>query len=64
MSASSQVVASPSLSGSKRWLKIIALAVVLLIAAAFVAKNVFYYYLHYSEAGFTSAAPHFWRVRG
>lgn len=64
MSSSAQVAAPPSSSSFNRWPKILALSVVLLIALAFVAKYVFYYYLHYSEAGFVSSAPHFWRLRG
>jgi uncharacterized membrane protein len=38
-----------------------------LVAAAFVAKYVFHYYLHYNEAAFTdrvSGAANYWQMRG
>lgn len=64
MSSSSQAAAPHSSSSAKRWPKVIALTILLFVAVAFVAKYVFYYYLHYDEAGFTASEPHFWRERG
>ena len=62
---SSTVVASPS--PLSHWPKVLALATVLLIAAAFVLRYVFRYYLHYNEAAFTDplqGAANYWRMRG
>jgi len=67
MSSSAQVAAPPSSSRSNRWLKILALAAVLLIAVSFVLRFVFRYYLHYNEAAFTDpllGAANYWRMRG
>jgi uncharacterized membrane protein len=64
MSSPAQAATPQSSFGSDRWPKALALTIMLLFALAFVAKYVFYYYLHYSEAGFTAEEPHFWRERG
>jgi uncharacterized membrane protein len=67
MSSSAQVAAPPSSSSSNRWLKILALSAVLLIAVSFVLRFVFRYYLHYNEAAFTDplrGAANYWRMRG
>lgn len=64
MSSSVQSIAPPSSSISRRWLKGLALGIVLLVGIAFVLKYVFHYYLHYSEAGFTAAGTsNYWRMR-
>ena len=67
MSSSSQTIAPPSSSSLNRWLKALALAIVLLIAFGFVLRYVFHYYLHYNEATFTDpviGAANYWRMRG
>lgn len=66
MSSSAQVVAPSSPPSSRRMVKITALAAVLLAAAAFVARYPFYYYLHFSQTGFTDphhGAPNYWVMR-
>lgn len=66
MSSSAQTI-SPTSSGANRWPKLVALAVVLLIAGGFVLKYVFHYYLNYSEAVFTDplrGAANYWKMRG
>lgn len=62
MSSSVQTVTRPA--SKSRWPKVLALAIVLLIAIAFVLMYVFHYYLNYNEAAFTSSAPNYWRMRG
>lgn len=67
MSSSAQVVAPPSSSRSAHWPKVLAIAVVLLFAVAFVSRYVFRYYLHYDEPSFTDplrGAANYWRMRG
>ena len=67
MSSSAQTVASPSSSSATRWPKALAIAIVLLIAAWFVLRYVFRYYLHYNEASFTDptrGAANYWQMRG
>lgn len=67
MSSSLQSIAPPSTPITRRWPKTLALAVVLLIALAFVLKYVFHYYLNYSQAAFTDpshGAPNYWSMRG
>src|SRR5579859_2667152 len=47
--------------------KLLASAVILSIAFAFILKYAFRYYLHYNEAAFTDpvrGAPNFWAMRG
>jgi uncharacterized membrane protein len=56
-----------SSSSSDRWPKVLALTIVLLIAAGFVLRYVFRYYLHFNEAAFTDpmrGAANYWRMRG
>jgi heme/copper-type cytochrome/quinol oxidase subunit 3 len=67
MSSSAQTTSPPASSRAVRWLKGLALAVVLLTAAGFVLRYVFHYYLNYSEAAFTDplrGAANYWRMRG
>jgi len=64
MASSAQTVAHPSSSTSNRWLKALAFAIVLLIAAWFVIRYVFHYYLHFNEAAFTQSAANYWQLRG
>lgn len=67
MSSSTQVAAPPSRPVSWRAIKIVALGTVLLAAAAFVTRYPFYYFLHFSENGFTNpqhGAPNYWVMRG
>jgi uncharacterized membrane protein len=64
MSSPAQAAAPQPSFISNRWPKVLALTIVLFFALAFIAKYVFYYYLHYSEAGFTAVEPHFWQERG
>jgi uncharacterized membrane protein len=67
MSSSAQVAAPPTSSRSSRWLKILALSAVLLIAVSFVLRYVFRYYMHYNQAAFTDplrGAANYWRMRG
>lgn len=45
-------------------LKLICSAAILAAAAAFVRKYVFFYYLHYTPAGFAEGAANFWSLRG
>ena len=45
-------------------LKLIASAAILAAAAAFVRKYVFFYYLHYTPAGFAEGAANYWSMRG
>ncbi len=50
----------------KTTIKIICFGSILAIAALFVCNYVFYYYLHYSEGGFTDpthGSPNFWVMR-
>jgi heme/copper-type cytochrome/quinol oxidase subunit 3 len=52
---------------SNRALKLLAWSAILALAAAFVLKYVFRYYLHYNEAAFTDpelGAPNYWAQRG
>jgi uncharacterized membrane protein len=66
LSSSAQTATPPSSSPSIRWLKTLALAIVLLIAAGFVIRYVFHYYLNYNEAAFTDpmrGAANYWRMR-
>ena len=66
MSSSTQVVAPPPSSRSSRWPKTFGLAIMLLVAAGFVALFPFYYYLHYNQAAFTDpthGAANYWRMR-
>lgn len=67
MSSSAQAVAPASSSASRHWPKALTLGIVLLIAVAFVGRNVFHYYLNYNEAAFTDplhGAANYWRMRG
>lgn len=67
MSSSAQAVAPAPSSALRRWPKSLALGIVLLVAAAFVTRYVFRYYLNYSEASFTDplhGAANYWRMRG
>lgn len=67
MSSSAQTIAPASSSASRRWPKALTLGIVLLVAAAFVGRYVFHYYLNYSEAAFTDpvhGAANYWRMRG
>ncbi len=64
MSSSAQTVAPPPSSSSTRWPKSLALAIVLLIAAWFVLRYVFHYYLNYNQAAFASSAANYWPMRG
>ena len=66
MSSSAQLVAPASSPSSTKTVKIIALTAVLLAAAAFVARYPLYYYLHFSQSGFTNpqhGAPNYWVMR-
>lgn len=65
MSSSTSVV--PSVSTAKRLPKALALSAVILVAAGFVLKYVFRYYLHYNRAAFTDpvlGAANYWVMRG
>ena len=64
MSSSVRAMTAPTAGLLSRWPKIIALSAVLFIAIAFVVKYVFYYYLHYGQAGFSASEPHLWGLRG
>jgi uncharacterized membrane protein len=67
MSSTAQVVAPSPARQSSRWPKMIAMAIVLLVAIAFVLRYVFHYYLNYNEAAFTDplhGAANYWRMRG
>jgi uncharacterized membrane protein len=44
--------------------KLMALAIVPLVAAWFVLRYVFHYYLNYNQAAFTSSAANYWQMRG
>lgn len=63
MSSSAQAVARPSANKS-RWPKVLAFAILYLIAIAFVLMYVFHYYLNYNEKVFTASASNYWRMRG
>ncbi|MGC1424399.1 MAG: DUF2306 domain-containing protein [Terracidiphilus sp.] len=67
MSTSAHPVAPVPPFTSRRWPKALALGAVLFVAAAFVFKYVFHYYLHYNEAAFNdpaAGAANYWRMRG
>jgi len=67
IAASGSVVSSGQGSTSTFALKLIASAAILALAAAFVGKYVFRYYLHYNQAAFTDpdlGAANYWAMRG
>jgi uncharacterized membrane protein YozB (DUF420 family) len=46
-----------------RVLQILAWGLILAVAAAFVGKYVFHYYLNYNQEGFKEGAPNYWEMR-
>ena len=66
MSSPTQVVAPAPTASLTRTFKIVALSALLMAAGAFVARYPLYYYLHFSERGFTDrlhGAPNYWVMR-
>jgi uncharacterized membrane protein YozB (DUF420 family) len=65
--SASRVIGGSSQKPSESRVKLLVLLAIFGLAASFVAKYVFYYYRHYSEAGFTDpnfGASNYWALRG
>ncbi len=62
--ATSRIAGSNTRKAPNATARLLWLAAILIVAAFFVGKYVFRYYLNYNEAAFELGAPNYWVQRG